>query len=39
LNGTFKKVLFCGTGALLSPVSAMQGKSIPSICHIVSLEV
>lgn len=32
-----KKLLFCGTGALLSPISAFQGESIPSVCHAVSL--
>jgi len=32
-----KKVLFCGTGALLSPVSTQQGESIPAICHAVSI--
>ena len=30
-----KNLLFCGTGALLSPVSTNQGESIPSICHAV----
>lgn len=34
-KGTWKNVLFCGTGALFSPVSAQQGESIPSICHAV----
>ena len=33
-----KKVLFCGTGALLSPTSANQGQTIPGICHLVCLE-
>ncbi len=28
-----EKVLFVGTGALLSPTSTMQGESIPSIAH------
>lgn len=28
-----QKVLFVGTGALLSPTSTMQGESIPSIAH------
>ena len=37
-KGTLKKVLFCGTGALLSPTSANQGESIPGICHLVCLE-
>ncbi|MCL2546771.1 MAG: stage V sporulation protein AD [Oscillospiraceae bacterium] len=35
----WKKILFCGTGALLSPLSVMQGESIPGICHIVCIEV
>ena len=33
-----KKVLFCPTGALLSPLSAAQGESIPGICHLICLE-
>lgn len=41
LNGMRKKqwrrVLFCGTGALFSPVSAQQGESIPAICHAVRI--
>ena len=32
-----KRVLFVGTGALLSPTSTMQGESIPSIAHGVLL--
>lgn len=36
--GRLKRVLFCGTGALMSPVSANQGESIPGICHLVRLE-
>ena len=32
-----KHVLFCGTGALLSPLSVQQGESIPSVCHAVSI--
>ena len=31
------RLLFCATGALLSPVSAWQGESIPGICHAVSI--
>jgi len=37
-KGSLKRVLFCGTGALLSPTSANQGESIPGICHLVRLE-
>lgn len=32
-----KKVLFCGTGALLSPTSTQQGLPVPGVCHAVSL--
>ena len=37
-KGRWRKVLFAGTGALLSPLSSQQGESIPSICHAVSIE-
>ncbi|MEG1988625.1 MAG: stage V sporulation protein AD [Oscillibacter sp.] len=33
--GTWKKILFAPTGALLSPTSSFQGESIPGICHAV----
>jgi len=36
--GELKKVLFIGTGALLSAVSALQSETIPSIAHLVCLE-
>lgn len=32
-----KNILFCGTGALLSPTSTQQGLPIPAICHAVSI--
>ena len=35
----WKNILFCGTGALLSPTSSQQGESIPCICHAVSISV
>jgi len=35
--GKMKKILFCGTGALLSPVSTQQGLPIPGVCHAVSI--
>ncbi len=35
--GKLNRLLFCATGALLSPVSTWQGESIPSICHAVSI--
>lgn len=31
------RILFCGTGALLSPTSTQQGLAIPGICHAVSI--
>lgn len=36
-RGKLKKILFCGTGALLSPTSTQQGLPIPGICHAVSI--
>ena len=36
-SGKLKKILFCGTGALLSPTSNQQGLSIPGVCHAVSI--
>ena len=33
-----RRLLFCATGALLSPTSTMQGESIPGVCHAVILE-
>lgn len=35
--GELRNVLFCATGALMSPTSSMQGESIPSIAHLVHL--
>ncbi|MDO4562685.1 MAG: stage V sporulation protein AD [Clostridia bacterium] len=37
-SGKYKKVLFIATGALMSPVSSMQGESIPAIAHAVAFE-
>ena len=36
-QGRWSKILFCGTGALLSPTSTQQGESIPAICHAVAI--
>ena len=33
-----RRILIMGTGALLSPVSALQGESIPSIAHALAIE-
>ena len=38
-NGTWKRVLFVPTGALLSTVSFNEGKTIPGIAHAVVLEM
>lgn len=37
-HGNLKKILFCGTGALLSPTSTQQGLPIPGVCHAVVIE-
>ena len=37
-RGELQRILFCGTGALLSPLTAQQGMPIPGICHVVCLE-
>ena len=37
-SGSLRRVLFCGTGALLSPVSVQQKQPIPAVCHAVCLE-
>ena len=36
--GELGRILFCGTGALLSTTSTQQGESIPCICHAVAIE-
>lgn len=36
-DGKLKRILFCGTGALLSPTSTQQGLPIPGVCHAVSM--
>lgn len=36
-RGELKRILFCGTGALLSPTSTQQGLPIPGVCHGVSI--
>ena len=37
-TGKWKSILFCGTGALLSPTSTQQGLPIPGVCHAVAME-
>ena len=36
-RGESKRVLFCATGALMSPTTVNQGQSIPAVAHIVEL--
>ena len=36
-KGKLKKILFCGTGALLSPTSTQQGLPIPGVCHAICI--
>lgn len=38
MAGTYRRILLIGTGALLSPVTAQQGESIPGIAHAVAIE-
>jgi stage V sporulation protein AD len=35
---SLNKVLFCATGALMSPMSSQQGESVPAIAHLVQIE-
>ena len=37
LKGKLRRILFCGTGALLSPLTTQQGESIPAVCHAVAI--
>lgn len=36
-DGRFGNVLFCATGALLSPTSALQGENVPAIAHVINI--
>lgn len=36
-SGKLQRILFCGTGALLSPTSTQQSLPIPGVCHAVSI--
>ena len=38
-RGNLKNILYCATGALLSPTTVMQGESIPGICHLVNIKM
>jgi len=37
-KGTFNRVLVMSTGALHSPISTLQGESVPGIAHAITLE-
>ena len=39
LDGKLNRILFAGTGALLSATSVLQGESIPGVCHAVQIEI
>ncbi len=36
-TGKLRRMLLCGTGALLSPTSTQQGLPVPGVCHAVSI--
>ncbi len=38
VSGRWNRLLFCGTGALLSPTTVQQKQSIPAVCHAVAIE-
>lgn len=38
LERRYRRILFCGTGALLSPISTQQKESTPGICHAIAIE-
>ncbi|WP_122790967.1 stage V sporulation protein AD [Intestinibacillus sp. Marseille-P6563] len=37
-EGTLKRLVFAGTGALMSPTSIQQGQAIAGVCHAVVIE-
>ncbi len=37
-KGEINKLLFAGTGAMMSPTTSLQGKPVMGICHAVSIE-
>ena len=37
-SGAYRKIGLIGTGAMMSPQSIMQGLSIPSVAHMVTLQ-
>ena len=37
-RGRLKNIIFCATGALLSPTSTQQGDTIPCIAHLINIK-
>lgn len=37
-TGEFNRIMLVGTGALLSPVTTLQGESIPGVAHALTIE-
>ena len=37
-NNELKNILFCATGALMSPTSVQQGQNIPCIAHLINIK-
>ena len=38
-KGKYKNILFAATGALMSPVSSLQGRNIPGIAHLLNIRM
>ncbi len=38
MKGTFRRVLFAGTGSLQSPLTVQQKETIPGVCHAICFE-
>ena len=36
-KGNLNNILFCATGALMSPTSSMQGETVPGIAHLINI--
>ena len=36
-RGDLRRILFIGTGAMMSPASLQQGEAIPAVAHLVSI--
>ena len=37
-SGEYNNIIFCATGALMSPTSSQQGEVIPSIAHLLNIK-